>query len=218
MPRKCKGKKHYMDKTFIFTILNFGFILKNMKNLTDPINLAKLNNHLKSGGVIAFPTDTVWGLGVLPTRAGADALFEIKRRPANKHLIIMSDSLEHIKPYMINYPKRAFELAQKYWPGALTLGVPVAGTDSMVFGGVRVPNYKPFMELCAVIDGHCLATTSANISGQPPLTSAKEIKKVFPDIIVIDNADSPMGGAPSTVAILDGDDINIVRPGGVVIK
>ncbi len=218
MPRKCKGKKHYMDKTFIFTILNFGFILKNMKNLTDPINLAKLNNHLKSGGVIAFPTDTVWGLGALPTRAGADALFEIKRRPANKHLIIMSDSLEHIKPYMINYPKRAFELAQKYWPGALTLGVPVAGTDSMVFGGVRVPNYKPFMELCAVIDGHCLATTSANISGQPPLTSAKEIKKVFPDIIVIDNADSPMGGAPSTVAILDGDDINIVRPGGVVIK
>ena len=218
MPRKCKGKKHYMDKTFIFTILNFGFILKNMKNLTDPINLAKLNNHLKSGGVIAFPTDTVWGLGALPTRAGADALFEIKRRPANKHLIIMSDSLEHIKPYMINYPKRAFELAQKYWPGALTLGVPVAGTDSMVFGGVRVPNYKPFMKLCAVIDGHCLATTSANISGQPPLTSAKEIKKVFPDIIVIDNADSPMGGAPSTVAILDGDDINIVRPGGVVIK
>ena len=190
----------------------------NMTNLNDSEFISKLNNHLKSGGVIAFPTDTVWGLGALPTRVGADALFEIKRRPANKHLIIMSDNLEHITPYMTEYPARAFELAQKYWPGALTIGVPVAGTDSMVFGGVRVPNYKPFMELCGVIDGHCLATTSANISGQSTLTSADEIRKTFPNIIVIDNATAPMGGAPSTVAILDGDKINIVRAGGVVIE
>ena len=189
-----------------------------MTNLKDLAFVAELNNHLKSGGVIAFPTDTVWGLGALPTRAGADALFEIKRRPANKHLIIMSDSFEHIKTYMAEYPAHAFELAQKYWPGALTIGVPVAGTDSMVFGGVRVPNYRPFMELCGVIDGHCLATTSANISGQPTLQSAKEIIKTFPNIIVIDNAFEPMGGAPSTVAVLDGDDINIVRTGSVVIE
>ncbi len=189
-----------------------------MTNLKDLAFVAELNNHLKTGGVIAFPTDTVWGLGALPTRAGADALFEIKRRPANKHLIIMSDRFEHIKPYMANYPARAFELAQKYWPGALTIGVPVAGTDSMVFGGVRVPNYMPFMELCGVIDGHCLATTSANISGQPTLQSADEIRKTFPNIIVIDNAFEPMGGAPSTVAVLDGDDINIVRTGSVVIE
>lgn len=192
--------------------------MENMTNLNDSEFISKLNNHLKTGGVIAFPTDTVWGLGALPTRVGADALFEIKRRPANKHLIIMSDNLEHITPYMSEYPARAFELAQKYWPGALTIGVPVAGTDSMVFGGVRVPNYKPFMELCGVIDGHCLATTSANISGQSTLTSADEIRKSFPNIIVIDNATAPMGGAPSTVAILDGDNINIVRAGGVVIE
>ena len=203
---------------FNFTNANFAGILVNMTNLKDLAFVAELNNHLKSGGVIAFPTDTVWGLGALPTRAGADALFEIKRRPANKHLIIMSDSFEHIKPYMAEYPERAFELAQKYWPGALTIGVPVAGTDSMVFGGVRVPNYRPFMELCGVIDGHCLATTSANISGQPTLQSAKEIIKTFPNIIVIDNAFEPMGGAPSTVAVLDGDDINIVRTGAVVIE
>ena len=211
-------KKHRIFYFFNFTNANFAGILVNMTNLKDLAFVAELNNHLKSGGVIAFPTDTVWGLGALPTRAGADALFEIKRRPANKHLIIMSDSFEHIKPYMAEYPARAFELAQKYWPGALTIGVPVAGTDSMVFGGVRVPNYRPFMELCGVIDGHCLATTSANISGQPTLQSAKEIRKTFPNIIVIDNAFEPMGGAPSTVAVLDGDDINIVRNGAVVIE
>ena len=213
-----QGKKRNFYKTFTFTTRFLGSIFVDMTNLHDAVFVAELNNHLKSGGVIAFPTDTVWGLGALPTRAGADALFEIKRRPANKHLIIMSDNLAHIRPYMENYPARAFDLANKYWPGALTIGVPVAGTDSMVFGGVRVPNYRPFMELCGVIDGHCLATTSANISGQPTLQSADEIRKTFPDIIVIDNAFEPMGGAPSTVVVLDGDSTNIVRTGAVVIE
>ena len=215
---EMQGKKRNFYKTFTFTTRFLGSIFVDMTNLHDAVFVAELNNHLKSGGVIAFPTDTVWGLGALPTRAGADALFEIKRRPANKHLIIMSDNLAHIRPYMENYPARAFDLANKYWPGALTIGVPVAGTDSMVFGGVRVPNYRPFMELCGVIDGHCLATTSANISGQPTLQSADEIRKTFPDIIVIDNAFDPMGGAPSTVVVLDGDSTNIVRTGAVVIE
>lgn len=187
-----------------------------MTNLHDLDFIKKLNEHLARGGVITFPTDTVWGLGALPTRAGADAIFEIKHRPKQKHLIIMSDSFEHIKKYMTDYPKKAFELAEKYWPGALTIGVPVAETDSMAFGGVRVPNYKPFQELCSVIDGHCLATTSANISGQPPLKSVKEIQTQFPDIIVIDNAKNEIRGNPSTVAILDKDGkVNVVREGAV---
>ncbi len=188
-----------------------------MTDLTNPEFIKQLNDHLNAGGVIAFPTDTVWGLGALPCRAGADALFEIKQRPHEKHLIIMSDSLEHIRSYMANYPMVAFDLAKKYWPGALTIGIPVATTDTMSFGAVRVPDYTPFRELCGVIDGHCLATTSANISGQPTLKSADEIRKQFPNIIVIDNANKNMGGMPSTVVILDGDKINIVRNGTVKI-
>jgi len=188
-----------------------------MTNLHDENFIKQINEHLKNGGVIAFPTDTVWGLGALPNRAGADALFEIKHRPHEKHLIIMSDSLEHIKPYMSDYPEIAFNLGKKYWPGALTIGIPVADTDSMSFGAVRIPNYKPFHELCSVIDGHCLATTSANISGQPTLTNADDIKKQFPNIIVVDNAYDKMGGAPSTVVILSDNKINVVRQGAVVI-
>ena len=169
------------------------------------------------GGVIAFPTDTVWGLGALPTRAGADALFETKRRPHEKHLIIMSDCLEHIKKYMSEYPYVAFDLARKYWPGALTIGIPVADTQTMSFGAVRVPDYKPFQDLCKIIDGHCLATSSANISGQPVLENADAIRAQFPDVIVIDNNYAKMGGLPSTVVILENDNINIVRQGAVVI-
>ena len=189
-----------------------------MFDISDEKFIRKLNDHLKNGGVIAFPTDTVWGLGALPTRAGADALFEIKRRPHEKHLIIMSDSLAHIQKYMLNYPDVAFDLAKKYWPGALTVGVPVQDTSTMSFGAVRVPDYKPFQELCAVVDGHCLATTSANISGQPVLGSAAEIRAQFPDIMIIDNAWAKMGGAPSTVVILENDKINVVRQGAVGVE
>ncbi|MDE6250419.1 MAG: L-threonylcarbamoyladenylate synthase [Alphaproteobacteria bacterium] len=189
-----------------------------MTDLHDEIFIKKLNAHLRAGGVIAFPTDTVWGLGALPNAVGAAALFKIKHRPTNKHLIIMSDTIEHIAPYMTHHPARAFKMAHKYWPGALTIGVPVADdADTCVFGGVRIPNYKPFHDLCNIIDGYCLATSSANISGQPVLTNPDEIRKTFPDIIIIDNAYQPMGGAPSTVVVLDGDKTNIVRQGAVII-
>lgn len=191
--------------------------LFKMTDLNDTKFIEKLNRHLAGGGVIAFPTDTVWGLGALPTPAGADALYEIKHRPREKHLIIMSDSLENLRPYMHDMPDMATTLAKKYWPGALTLARDITASNTMVFGGVRVPNYKPFHELCRVIDGHCLATTSANISGQPPLTSADDIRKTFPDIIVIDNAYLPMGGAPSTIAVVSETDIRIVRRGAVTI-
>ncbi|MDR1697201.1 MAG: L-threonylcarbamoyladenylate synthase, partial [Rickettsiales bacterium] len=121
-----------------------------------------LNEFLAAGGVIAFPTDTVWGLGVLPTPAGCDALYEIKRRPREKHFIIMSDSVEHLPPLS----PRAAGLAARFWPGALTI----------IDGGVgyRIPESRAIRDLCAAVDGHCLATTSANISGMPPLTSADE--------------------------------------------
>lgn len=213
-----QGKNTHLHKILSLhnQILFYTFaIVMNLNNLEF---ISKLNAHLNAGGVIAFPTDTVWGLGALPTRRGADALFEIKHRPTNKHLIIMSDCLAHIRPHMSSYPARAFELAEKYWPGALTIAIPVAETDTMAFGGVRVPDYAPFQELCRAIDGHCLATTSANISGQPPLQTADEIRAQFPNIIVIDNDRAPRCGIPSTVAILDGDDINIVRQGAVIIK
>lgn len=189
-----------------------------MIDITDGDFIEKLNRHLGAGGVIAFPTDTVWGLGALPTQAGADALFETKRRPHEKHLIIMSDCLDHIQKYMVEYPEIAFDLANRYWPGALTIGVPVKDTQTMSFGAVRVPNYKPFRDLCSVIDGHCLATTSANISGQPVLGDPESIRTQFPNVMVIDNAYEKMGGSPSTVVILENGKINIVRQGAVVIE
>ena len=179
--------------------------------------MKNLNEFLKTGGVIAFPTDTVWGLGALPNAIGAEALFEIKRRPREKHFIIMSDSIEHLRPHMRDFSPLAFELAKKYWPGALT----IVGNDDPVFGGVRIPNNAAFHELCKRIDGHCLATTSANISGEPACESRAEIEKVFPNILIIGDdigrAASKNAPLASTVIKVTGDEIQILRAGSVIL-
>lgn len=180
--------------------------------------IKKLNTHLKRGGVIAFPTDTVWGLGALPNDVGANALYEIKHRPRNKRLIIMSDSIDHIRPHMTDFPKTAFDMAARYWPGALTIGRDGGSNDNDWMGGVRVPEYGPFCDLCRVVDGHCLATTSANLSDCPTLTCAADIQKTFPDVLVIDNATAPMGGCPSTVVVTHNDGSwDVVRDGAIRI-
>ncbi|MDR1207386.1 MAG: L-threonylcarbamoyladenylate synthase [Rickettsiales bacterium] len=207
-----------------------------MKTVFDADFVKKLNTHLANGGVIAFPTDTVWGLGVLPTAAGWDALFEIKNRPAERFLIIMSNTIENLAPYMYCFSDKAIELGKKFWPGALTIsGNPDPIFDSghllpkptrpemlsdsrSLFGSVRIPNHPVFQELCSVVDGHCLATTSANISGHPILKSADEIRKAFPNIIIIEDGGITPAGLASTVIRVKDDDIEILRQGAVVVE
>ena len=203
--------------------------------LDDRAFIKKLNAHLAAGGVIAFPTDTVWGVGALPTQVGWDAIFELKNRPAEQFLIIMSDTIEHLAPYTHCFSDRAIELGKKYWPGALTIsGNPdpifdsgrllpkprphQVGDSRSLFGSVRIPNHPVYQKLCSVIDGHCLATTSANLSGWPVLKSADEIRATFPDIIVIDDGGIKPAGRASTVIRVVGDKIEILRQGEIVVE
>ncbi|MDR2412943.1 MAG: Sua5/YciO/YrdC/YwlC family protein [Rickettsiales bacterium] len=172
-----------------------------------------LNEFLNKGGIIAFPTDTVWGLGALPNSAGVDALFKIKGRPREKHFVIMSDSLAHLRPHMRDFPPLALELAQRYFPGALT----VIGNEDPVFGGVRIPKCESFRKLCGNIDGHCLATTSANISGRPALETAAEIERVFPTARIIGDRNFKPSGTASTVVKVVKDQIKILRQGAVAV-
>jgi L-threonylcarbamoyladenylate synthase len=206
-----------------------------MKTIFDQNFIAKLNAHLAGGGVIAFPTDTVWGLGALPTETGRNAIFELKNRPSERFLIIMSDTIENLAPYMYCFSDKAIELGRRFWPGALTIsGNPDPIFDSVrvlpkptspdmisntrpVFGSVRIPNHPVFKELCENIDGHCLATTSANLSGRPLLKTADEIRETFPNIIVIEDGGITPAGLASTVIRVKGDDIEILRQGEIEI-
>ena len=137
-------------------------------------NKERIINVLENGGVIAYVTDTVWGLGCLPNNADAvKKIYEIKKREAQKPLILMSNEIYNLLDYVKPIPKIGQKLIKKYFPGALTIvtdksdKTPEYITSGMQTVGIRIPDNEVFREICETIPGHVLATTSANLSHQP---------------------------------------------------
>ena len=186
----------------------------------------KINEILKKGGIIAYVTDTVWGVGCLPNLPDAvDKIYELKGRDRSKPLILMSNSLENLLPYVDNMSKTAQELARKHFPGALTLVVnksektPSFITSGMNTVGIRVPNNNVFKKICENTDGAVLATTSANLSGLPSAKNYLEAKNfvgAFVDYVVPDESDRAQGLESTVVLALD-DNIKVLRQGAVEI-
>lgn len=197
-----------------------------MKELENISNVNWLNKKLKQGGVIAFVTDTVWGLGCLPTNeAGVEKIYEIKGRDRSKPLILMSDNTENLLPYVKNLPSGAKELMQKYFPGALTLVLEKSDKtpDFMTSGkntvGIRVPDNEFFKELCSKIEGGVLATTSANLSNQPSSKTYKEAKNSIGNFVdfVYDDCGYTCKGRESTVVLIEENSYKILRQGSIYI-
>ena len=186
----------------------------------------ELNILLKEGGVIAFVTDTVWGLGCLPdSKKGVDKIYEIKGRDRSKPLILMSNDENNLFKYIKKLPKTADELMKLYFPGALTIVMDKSDKtpDFITSGkntvGIRVPDNQFFKKLCSVIDGHVLATTSANLSNHPSSKSynmAKESIGALVDIVFEDYG-CECKGKESTVVLVSDSDIKILRQGSVIL-
>lgn len=194
-----------------------------MHILEDKEFVAKLNEELKKGAVVAFVTDTVWGVGALPdSEAGVKNIYELKGRDTSKPLILMSDNVENLKPYVKNISAQAQELIDKHFPGALTLifeksqKTPDFVTSYKNTVGIRVPDNEFFKRLCSVIDGHVLATTSANLSNQSSAKSYEEAKNFIGEYVfyVFDDYGIKAKGLESTVALAI-DDIKVLRQGAV---
>lgn len=184
----------------------------------------KIKTILDNDGVIAFVTDTVWGLGCLPSSEKAvKKIYEIKKREAVKPLILMSDSVENLRSYIKDINPKAQELIKKHFPGALTLVLPksektadyiTSGVDTV---GIRVPDNAVFREICEAISGHVLATTSANLSHE---LSAKTYEQAVEnmgekaDLVIEDFAQSAKG-LESTVALVVGEEVKILRQGAI---
>lgn len=191
-------------------------------------NKEEIKNILENGGVIAYVTDTVWGLGCLPNNEKAvKKIYEIKKREAQKPLILMSNEVYHLLEY-IRQPlsKTASKLIKKYFPGALTLVVekseltPDYVTSGMKTVGIRVPDNEVFKEICEIAPGHVLATTSANLSHQPSAKTyeqAIENMKDLADLIIPDYGYFAKG-LESTVAGVFDDEIKIFRQGATVLR
>ena len=189
------------------------------------IDHKKINEILKNDGVIAFVTDTVWGLGCLPNNEKAvKKIYEIKHRESKKPLILMSYDIYPMLDY-VQQPigKEAQKIIKKHFPGALTLvlekseNTPDYLTSNLSTVGIRVPDNETFANICKQIDGHVLATTSANISGEPPALTYDEAIKYIGDKVdcVVEDCGCIAQGRASTVAGFKNGQLIIYRQGEV---
>lgn len=187
----------------------------------------QINEVLNKGGVIAYVTDTVWGLGCLPNNEEAvKKIYDIKHRDGKKPLILMSDEFYHLLDY-VKQPieKEAQKLIKQHFPGALTLVLeksektPDFITSNMPTVGVRIPNNQTFADICKHIDGHVLATTSANLSGEPAALTYEEAMNYIGDKVdlVVPDYGQHAKGMASTVAGFKDGKIIIFRQGEVLI-
>lgn len=187
----------------------------------------EINEILTNGGVIAYVTDTVWGLGCLPSsKKGVKKIYEIKKREEKKPLILMSNKVENLLPYVKPLNKKTQELIDKYFPGALTLVLektektPDYITSGFNTIGIRVPDNAVFKEICEWINGHVLATTSANLSHEP---SAKTYEQAIENMqgkadLIIEDFGQLANGLESTVVLMTDDEIKILRQGAIDVR
>lgn len=171
---------------------------------------------LNRGGVAVIPTDTVYGLAARPDFPEAvDRLYTIKGRELKKPIALLAANLADVERFGYPLVGRARELAEKYWPGALTMVIP-AKDPTRPAEGFRIPDHQETRTLIAACGG-VLRVTSANLSGQRPATDAPQ---ALADVglsadYVIDDGVSP-GGVPSTVVrVLANGDVEVLRAGAI---
>jgi L-threonylcarbamoyladenylate synthase len=174
------------------------------------------------GKVVALPTDTFYGLGTDPFNlAAVSEIFRIKRRLADRPIPLLVDSIDQAADLAQNPPKLFFTLAEKFWPGALTLVVPASAqiplkvTANTGKVGLRWP-LAPFVVALIAAAGRPLTGTSANLSDRESCSTADEVDCQIGDVLpLILDGGLTRGGLASTVVELTGETGRIVRQGGV---
>ncbi|MDZ7961033.1 MAG: L-threonylcarbamoyladenylate synthase [Aulosira sp. DedQUE10] len=189
------------------------------------VSLAQLIAGARAGSLVSFPTDTVPAIATLPEKAAL--IFAAKQRSQAKPLILMAASGADLWPYVQGSDREYKiwqELTDKYWPGGLTLVLPASAlvpkemnpTEPTTIG-IRVPASAIAQKV--LVQTGPLATTSANLSGQPPLETMAEIEAQFPEILTLRTTESPKEvsgiGVPSTVAKWTGMNWQILRQGTI---
>jgi L-threonylcarbamoyladenylate synthase len=177
---------------------------------------------LRGGGIVALPTDTVYGIAVaLDTPGGIEALFAAKKRPPERGIVLLLEDAEQA-PSIGVWPASAGRLAEAFWPGGLTIIVPQrpdATLPAVLTGGastigLRVPGRDAPRELARALGP--LPTTSANRSGQPEAPDALAILRQLGDAVALVLDGGPAhGGPPSTVVDCSQDPPRVLRPGAI---
>lgn len=190
-------------------------------HLTKEFELAK--KALDESKVIAFPTETVMGLGVYYDDFKAYQLLnKIKGRPEDKPYTLMLGSIDDISKYAF-VSDRDLKIIKTFMPGAITVllkckdYVPSFVTHNTGVIGIRVPDIKLVQELISYC-GKPLLVPSANKSGQKPALTSLEVKSIFNNELGFIFEESSEGGLPSTIVDLTGEQVKIVREGPISLK
>lgn len=180
-------------------------------------NIQQAVEILKQGGVIAYPTEAVYGLGCDPLNEEAvNRIIELKGRDAAKGLILIAASFSQLEPYLVKLDQQTQQLLLDSWPGPVTWIVPASDSVSNSLRGkhtslaVRVTDHPLVQELCNCFGG-AIVSTSANPAGEEPARNATEVKNYFDnrlDYIL----EGETGGLDKPTEIRDAITKEVIRP------
>jgi len=194
----------------------------------DPIHpelkkISKAAEIILNGGVIGYPTETVYGLGANAFNSEAVArIYSLKKRETSQAILLIAGNLAHVAQIAADIPDNALKLAEQFWPGPLTL-VFQAGpsVNPRLMGasgtiGVRIPGNKICLDMLNAV-GVPITSTSANISGQQNPVSAQEVLKYFGKKLdlIIDGGETP-SRIPSTVLSVVKNQAVLIREGSII--
>jgi L-threonylcarbamoyladenylate synthase len=188
-----------------------------------PISISEAAKILQEGGLVAFPTETVYGLGANALNADAVAkIYEAKGRPQTSPLIVHASSIQMARSLVSEWPREAEELAQRWWPGPLTIVLPKSPeipdivTAGLPTVGVRIPAHPLALELIEAA-GLPLAAPSANRFMELSPTTAAHVRAAFGDTIPVLDGGPTLVGIESTVVSIAGGKITLLRPGMIAL-
>lgn len=187
-------------------------------------DIARAARVLREGGLVAFPTETVYGLGANALDARAvRRIFELKGRPATSPLIVHVHSAAMAREVVAEWPEEAERLAAKYWPGPLTLvlpklpAIPGEVTAGLQTVGVRVPAHPLALELIQAA-GVPVAAPSANRFTQLSPTTAEHVRTAFgPELLILDGGPTTVGIESTVVSLVESEPV-LLRPGMIAFE
>jgi len=180
---------------------------------------------LKEEGVIAYPTDTFYGLGANSfSKKATEKIYGLKTREASKPLSVVMADIEMVKRMTSSLPDKFWILSREFWPGALTLVLkakPLFPPKVLGPGGslaVRIPNLPWLRELIRQAD-FPITATSANISGEKEVNEPEKIIKIFSHSLdlIVDGGKTP-GALPSTVVDITSEEPRVIREGAIALS
>lgn len=197
----------------------------DMERLVPSRELRKAVEVLRKGGIVAYPTDTLYGLGAcIGNSEAVERIFQIKGRSPGMALPILVSSLEQMWELVTDVPPVAQRIAERLWPGPLTLVLPRSPSvpDAVVGGAPTVAVRWPAHPVpIALIKGagSPITGTSANLSGRPPAHTASEVvKQLGKRIDFVVRQGPPPGGLGSTILEVTGGYVKMLREGPITLE